>query len=195
MSSQRNTGSLVGGSLLIIFGMLALLGKLFQNFNFWNTFWPFIIIGVGLLFFVGMFAGGKSVSGLAIPGSIVTTIGLMLFYQNITNHWESWSYGWTVILMAVGVGIFIMGAWGQNQSQRAAGLRVLRIGLIMFIIFGAFFELVFTAGRPFGLRSIVFPVALILLGLYLVLTRSGLLPGRSEKTVSEFESTDNSLEE
>ena len=195
MSSQRNTGSLVGGSLLIIFGMLALLGKLFQNFNFWNTFWPFIIIGVGLLFFVGMFAGGKSVSGLAIPGSIVTTIGLMLFYQNITNHWESWSYGWTVILMAVGVGIFIMGAWGQNQSQRAAGLRVLRIGLIMFIIFGAFFELVFTAGRPFGLRSIVFPAALILLGLYLVLTRSGLLPGRSEKTVSEFESTDNSLEE
>ena len=195
MSSQRNTGSLVGGSLLIIFGMLALLGKLFQNFNFWNTFWPFIIIGVGLLFFVGMFAGGKSVSGLAIPGSIVTTIGLMLFYQNITNHWESWSYGWTVILVAVGVGIFIMGAWGQNESQRAAGLRVLRIGLIMFIIFGAFFELVFTAGRPFGLRSIVFPVALILLGLYLVLTRSGLLPGRSENTTSEFESTDNSLEE
>ena len=101
MSSKRNTGSLVGGSLLIIFGVLALLGKLFQNFNFWNTFWPFFIIGIGLLFFVGMFAGGKSVSGLAIPGIIITTIGLMLFYQNITNHWESWSYGWTVILMAV----------------------------------------------------------------------------------------------
>lgn len=195
MSSRRNTGSLVGGSLLIIFGLLALLGKLFQNFNFWNTFWPFIIIGVGLLFFVGMFAGGKSVSGLAIPGSIITTIGLMLFYQNITNHWESWSYGWTVILMAVGVGIFIMGAWGQNESQRAAGLRVLRIGLILFIIFGAFFELIFTAGMPFGLRSIVFPAALILLGLYLILTRSGLLPGRSENAISEPESTDNSLEE
>ena len=195
MSSQRNAGSLVGGSLLIIFGILALLGKIFQNFNFWNTFWPFFIIGFGLLFFVGMFAGGRTVSGLAIPGSIITTIGLMLFYQNITNHWESWSYGWTVILMAVGVGIFIMGAWGQNQSQRAAGLRVLRIGLIMFIIFGAFFELVFTAGRPFGLRSIVFPAALILLGLYLVLMRSGLLPSRSENTASEFESTNNSLEE
>ena len=195
MSSPRNTGSLVGGSLLIIFGVLALLGKLFQNFNFWNTFWPFFVIGVGLLFFVGMFAGGKSVSGLAIPGSIITTIGLMLFYQNITNHWESWSYGWTVILMAVGLGIFIMGVWGQNESQRAAGLRVLRIGLIMFIIFGAFFELIFTAGMPFGLRSIVFPAALILLGLYLVLSRSGLLPVRSENAASEPESTDNSLEE
>lgn len=194
MSSKRNTGSLIGGSLLIIFGVMALLGKLFQNFNFWNTFWPFIIIGVGLLFFVGMFAGGRSVSGLAIPGSIITTVGLMLFYQNITNHWESWSYGWTVILMSVGLGIFIMGIWGQNDTQRAAGLRLLRLGLIMFVIFGAFFELIFTAGRPFGLRSIVFPVALILLGLYLILARSGLLPSSSNTTTSS-ESIENPLEE
>ena len=193
MSSQRNVGSLVGGGLLIIFGMLALVGQLFRGFNFWNTFWPFFIIGFGLLFFVGMFAGGRSVSGLAIPGTIVTTIGLMLFYQNLTNHWESWSYGWTVILMAVGLGIFIMGTWGQNSTQRAAGLRVLRIGLVLFIIFGAFFELIFTSGMPFGLRSIIFPAALILLGLYLVLTRSGLLPGRSTDT--GLETTDNTLEE
>lgn len=193
MSSQRNAGSLVGGGLLIIFGLLALVGQIFRGFNFWNTFWPFFIIGFGLLFFVGMFAGGRSVSGLAIPGAIVTTIGLMLFYQNITNHWESWSYGWTVILMAVGLGIFIMGVWGQNASQRAAGLRVLQIGVILFIIFGAFFELIFTAGMPFGLRSIIFPVALILLGLYLVLKRSGLWPTRSTDTISE--TSDKTLEE
>jgi len=185
MSSQRNIGSLVGGALLIIFGALALFGQLFRNLNFWETFWPFFVIGVGLLFFVGMLAGGRSVSGLAIPGSIVTTIGLMLFYQNLSGHWESWSYGWTVILMSVGLGIFIMGLWGQNVTQRAAGLRLLRLGLIMFVIFGAFFELIFTAGRPFGLRSVIFPVALILLGLYLILARSGLLPGRSEDAGSE----------
>lgn len=193
MSSQRNAGALVGGTLLILFGLLALFGQIFHNFNFWNTFWPFFIIGFGLLFFVGMFAGGRSVSGLAIPGSIITTIGLMLFYQNITGHWESWSYGWTVILMAVGLGIFIMGTWGQSASQRAAGLRLLRLGLILFIIFGAFFELIFTAGRPFGLRSIFFPAALILLGVYLVLTRSGLLASRSKDTSSE--PTDHHLEE
>ena len=192
MASQRNTGSLVGGSILILFGLLALLGKIF-SVDFWGTFWPFFIIGFGFLFFVGMFAGGRSVSGLAIPGTIITTIGLMLFYQNITNHWESWAYGWTVILMSVGLGIFIMGLWGQNESQRAAGLRVLRIGLIMFIIFGAFFELIFTSGMPFGLRSILFPVGLILLGIYLVFMRSGLLSGRSADTT--FESTENSSEE
>jgi hypothetical protein len=194
MSSQRNVGSLVGGALLIIFGALALLGQLFRNLGFWETFWPFIIIGFGALFFVGMFAGGRSVSGLAIPGSIITSIGLMLFYQNITNHWESWAYSWTVILMSVGVGIFIMGAWGQNADQRTAGLRVLRIGAIMFIIFGAFFELIFTAGRPFGLRSIIFPAGLILIGVYLILSRSGLFSGRSEDAAIS-ESANNSLEE
>ncbi len=193
MASQRNTGSLVGGALLIIFGILALLGKLFQNYDFWGTFWPFFVIGAGLLFFVGMFAGGRSVSGLAIPGTIITTIGLMLFYQNITNHWESWSYGWTVILMAVGVGIFIMGVWGQSATQRAAGLRTLRIGVILFIIFGAFFELIFTSGESLGLRSIIFPVGLILLGLYLVLTRSGLLSSRT--TDSNVEIKESSSEE
>lgn len=195
MSSQRNTGSLVGGSLLVIFGILALLGQLFQNFNFWETFWPFFVIGVGLLFFVGMFAGGRSVSGLAIPGSIITTIGLMLFYQNITDHWESWAYGWTVILMSVGLGIFIMGIWGQNLTQRAAGLRVLRIGLILFVIFGAFFELIFTAGRPFGLRSVIFPAGLILLGLYLILARSGLLSSSSDNAVPDSTETANFSEE
>jgi hypothetical protein len=193
MSSQRNAGALVGGSLLILFGLLALFGQIFRNFNFWNTFWPFFIIGFGLLFFIGMFAGGRSVSGLAIPGAIITTIGLMLFYQNLTNHWESWSYGWTVILMAVGLGIFIMGAWGQSASQRSAGLNLMRLGLILFIIFGAFFELIFTSGMPFGLRSIIFPAALILLGLYLILTRSGLLRSRSSDTGSE--PTDKTLEE
>jgi hypothetical protein len=95
--------------------------------------------------------------------------------------------------MAVGLGIFIMGLWGQNASQRAAGLRVLQIGLILFVIFGAFFELIFTAGMPFGLRSIVFPVALILLGLYLILRRSGPWSGRRADITTE--SSDKTLEE
>jgi len=86
-----------------------------------------------------------------------------------------------------------MGIWGQNPTQRAAGLRVLRIGLIMFVIFGAFFELIFTSGMPFGLRSIIFPSALILLGLYLVLSRSGFLGSRPKDV--ESDSTENILEE
>jgi drug/metabolite transporter (DMT)-like permease len=179
---RRNTGALVGGSLLILFGLLALLTQLFSGFDFWGTFWPFLIMGVGAMFFVGMFAGGKSVAGLAIPGSIIMVVGLMLFIQNLTNHWESWSYSWTVILIAVGLGIYIMGLYAGSQSQRQSGVQVMKVGLVMFILFGAFFEMIFNS---FGLSNMLFPVALILLGLYLLVTRSGMLSFRRDKAVDE----------
>ncbi len=172
----RNTGSLIGGVLLIVFGLMALLSQVFRAFDFWGTFWPFIIVGVGAMFFVGMAAGGKSAAGLAIPGSIISVIGLMLFVQNLTGHWASWAYGWTVILMSVGLGIFIMGAWSGNAEQRRSGASVLRIGLFLFIIFGAFFEMLFNSSS--ALSDYVFPVGLMGLGLYLVLKRSGLLPAK-----------------
>jgi hypothetical protein len=186
MSSSRNTGPLVGGALLIAFGVLTLLGQVFQGLDFWGTFWPFIIIAFGALFFVAMLASGRSLSGLAIPGSIFTVIGLMLLYQSLTGHWESWSYGWTVILMSIGLGIFIMGVWGANPNQRRSGLQLLRLGMILFVIFGAFFELIFNTNQPLSIRSVFFPSALILLGLYLLVSRSGLI-----KTTADSDQVEN----
>jgi len=64
--------------------------------------------------------------------------------------------------------------------------------LILFILFGGFFELIFSAGARFGLRQVVFPVALILLGLYLIynhMRSSGV--GTSENEISST----NDLEE
>lgn len=175
-SKPRNNGALIGGVLLIAFGILSLFSQLFQGFEFW----PFIIIGVGALFFVGMVAGGRSTAALAIPGSIISVIGIMLFLQSITDHWESWAYGWTVILMAVGLGIYIMGWWDENPSQRASGLRVVRIGAILFIIFGGFFETIF---NTFAFSAYVFPVALILLGVYILYLR--FRPSKSAATSND----------
>jgi hypothetical protein len=180
MSSERNPGSLVWGALLVAFGLLALSGQLFRGIDFWGHFWPFIVIAFGTMFFVGMFAGGKSTSGLAIPGSIISIIGLILLYQNLTGHWESWSYAWSVIVIAVGLGIYIMGWYGGDAGQRRSGWSVMKIGLILFVIFGGFFEMIFSAGARFGLRQIFFPVALILVGLYLMLSRTGLFGRKSE---------------
>jgi len=168
MENSRNPGALIGGAVLLGIGILSLFGELFSNSNFWGTFWPFIIIGVGVMFYVGMFAGGKSVSGLAIPGTIITGVGLLLFYQNLANHWESWAYAWTVILFSVGLGIYIMGWYGEDEGQQNSGKGVMRVGIIMFVIFGGFFELIFTAGRAFNLRGAFFPAALILLGIYII---------------------------
>jgi hypothetical protein len=126
-----------------------------------------------------MFAGGRGVSGLAVPGSIISGIGLLLLYQNITDHWESWAYGWTLIVLFVGVGIYIMGLYAGDAGQKAAGKSVMRIGFILFVIFGAFFELIFSSGSTFGVRGLFFPVLMILLGAYMIATRLGLF-GRRE---------------
>lgn len=192
MSTNRsNTSSLVVGAALIAFGLLAMAGQVFRGFNFWGVIWPFFIIAIGALFFVGMFAGGRSAAGLAIPGSIFAGIGLMLFLQNLFGHWESWAYGWTVILMSVGLGIFIMGRYAENPGQRESGLRLLKIGAILFVVFGGFFEMIFNS---FAFSRFLFPAALILLGIYLIMGRSGLLT-KQQATPAEITDSSKQSEE
>jgi len=171
-TNRSNVGALVGGAIMIAFGLLALAGQVFQSVD-WGFLWPFTVIGLGALFFVAMFAGGKQAAAFAIPGSIVGGIGLVLLFQNITRHWESMSYFWTLIIMFVGVGIYIMGLYGGDENQKRSGWRVMKVGFILFVIFGAFFEMIFSS-----FDNIMFPVLLILLGVYLVLSRSGLFGGR-----------------
>jgi len=182
MSANRsNLGSLVAGAVLIGIGLISLAGQFLRGSGFWGMIWPFFVIGLGAVFFVGMFGAGKSAAGLAIPGTIVTVVGLMLFLQNLSGHWERWSYGWTVIIMAVGLGIYIMGWYGENPSQRQSGLGLIKLGAILFIIFGAFFEMIFNS---FSFSRYVFPAALILIGAYLIIVRSSLRPGQ-KKPASE----------
>jgi len=174
-TNRSNAGPLIGGTLLITFGLLALAGRIFRSVD-WGFLWPFLIIGLGLLFFVAMFAGGRQVAGFAVPGSIVGGIGLVLLYQNLTHHWESMSYFWTFIIFFVGAGIYIMGWYGGDASQKKSGAGVMKVGLIMFVIFGAFFELIFSS-----FNNLVFPILLILLGAYLILNRSGLFGGKKDE--------------
>jgi hypothetical protein len=177
-TNHRHTGTLVGGTLLVAFGFLSLASQIFHGFN-WSLIWPFFVIGVGALFFVAMFASGKQMAGFAIPGTIISGIGLVTLIQNLTRHWESGSYLWTLIILFVGLGIYIMGTYSNDLGQKQSGVRVMKIGLILFIIFGAFFEMAFSS---FG--NLAFPILLILLGVYLVLSHSGLF-SKHEDTTSD----------
>jgi len=179
-TNRSNVGALIGGALLIGFGLLSLVSRVFRWLD-WGFLWPFLIIGLGALFFIAMFATGKSGAGFAVPGSIIGGIGLILLFQNITHHWESMSYFWTLILMSVGAGIAIMGWYGEDANQRSAGLRLMRIGFILFVIFGTFFEMIFSS-----FSNMLFPILLIVLGAYLVVTRSGLIGGKKDDTTDSL---------
>ena len=175
-TNSSHNGALVGGTLLIGIGLLSLASQLFRNVLDWSFVWPLAIVIFGGLFFAGMFFGGRSVSGLAIPGTIIAGIGLILLYQNLTSHWESWAYSWALIVLLVGLGIYIAGAYGRDEGQRRAGMKVMKIGFILFIIFGAFFEMIFSMDRSLGLRGLLFPGLLILFGMYLIIRRLRILP-------------------
>jgi drug/metabolite transporter (DMT)-like permease len=175
-SGERNGPRSGLGIVLIIVGALFLLAQVF-GISIWSTAWPAIVIVIGAAFFVAMLAGGKRASGLAIPGSIITTVGLILAYQEAFNRHESWSYAWALIVASVGIGNMIRGFWTDDPKSFQGGLRLAGIGATMFVVFGAFFELIIFAGA--GSASVTqwfWPVALILLGavvLYRSSTRRG----------------------
>ena len=178
-TNRSNAGTLVAGAILIAFGLVALAGQFLRIMD-WGFLWPLFVIAFGSLFFLGMVAGGRQAAAFAIPGSIISGIGLVLLFESITGHWEAMSYFWTLIIMFVGIGIYIMGWYGGDAGQKQSGARVMKVGLILFIIFGAFFELIFSS-----FNNLLFPILLILLGAYLVLSRSGLFGGKKDDSSAD----------
>lgn len=163
MSRRRRT-SLVGGIILVLLGAWLLAVQLVPGLdrliNIEFT-WPWIIIAVGLLLFVFGLVVGEP--GMAVPACIVTGIGGILYYQNTTGDWASWSYAWTLIPGFVGVGSIIAGLLGDNRNRSIRdGLNLLVISAVLFLIFGSFLG-------ELNLLGDYWPVLLILLGLWLLL--------------------------
>ena len=144
------------GIILIILGLLFLAKEIApQYFQFWE--WPFFIIGLGGVFLLWAIFSGTG--GLAVPGSLLAGIGGILYYQNLTGDWESWSFIWALIPAFVGVGIIIGGIIDHNYKEAFNG------GLILLLISGIIF---FAFGSAFGLQPEItkyWPALLIVLGL------------------------------
>jgi hypothetical protein len=164
VAMDKKTRSNLGiGLLLILIGGWFLAIQFIPQFGSWfrEIFdWPLYIIGGGLLFLVlGLISGEP---GLVIPASIFSGIGGLLYYQNATNNWESWSYAWALIPGFVGIGVLIMALLGEGgKGGIHSGVTLIFISLVMFLIFGSFF-----GANPLG---IYWPFLLIALGLWMLL--------------------------
>jgi hypothetical protein len=123
--------------------------------------WPFTVIGVGaLLLLLGLILGAP---GMAVPAAIVSGIGGILYYQQTTGDWGSWSYMWTLIPGFVGVGVLLQGLLGENTSQNLRhGLNLMVVSAVLFLVFSAFF------GAWTLLGNYVPAILLILLGLWVL---------------------------
>ena len=156
MNRSRRSG-LAGGLILILLGAWFLAVQFMPGLQAWFS-WPWIIIGVGVvMLLIGLLSG---VPDLAVPACIIGGIGGLLYWQNATGNWDSWSYAWSLIPGFVGVGVILSGLFGGKvrKSLREGGNLIL-ISLILFVIFAAFL------GGP-NLLGDYWPVLLILLGLW-----------------------------
>ena len=163
--AQRK-GSIVFAFLLIVVGAWFLAIELYPGIKaiaYGADTWPYPIIGIGLLFcLVGLLAWTPA---LFIPGCVIAGIGGLLYYQNSTHNWASWSYAWTLIPGFAGIGLIIFGALARRRGTVIAGFWNLCICLILFGVFG------YALGR-LAFAGQIWPVGLIALGLYLLLRSS-----------------------
>lgn len=162
---QQNRTTLFLGLLLILIGAWLVVSRQVPAVQEWldaNFAWPMYTIGAGLLIFLlGLLSGAP---GMSVPAAIVTGIGGILYYQNATNDFASWSYMWTLIPGFVGVGVILAGLLGEHTRHNIGrGLNLIVISAVLFLIFGALF----------GGLSILGPngpaVLLIALGVYILL--------------------------
>lgn len=101
--------------------------------------WPIwvILAGAGLLV-IGLLVGD---SDMAVPACIVAGIGGILYYQNSSNNWASWSYMWALIPGFVGIGRILSGVFGGNfVHSLKEGLQAILASAILFTIFATIFK-------------------------------------------------------
>ncbi|OGF52888.1 MAG: hypothetical protein A2Z21_04335 [Candidatus Fraserbacteria bacterium RBG_16_55_9] len=160
---QKRLPSIALGLVLILLGLFFLVAQAIPEVRRWldiDNSWPLIIVGNGLaLLVIGLAIG---VLEMAIPACIVGGIGGLLFWQNATGDWESWSYVWTLIPGFVGVGILLAGFLrGGSRSMGQGGMNLIVISLVLFAVFGTFFGALDSMG-------VIWPILLIAAGGLLV---------------------------
>ncbi len=169
---HNNRFRLILGFSLISLGIMLLLDQILA-IRILKVLWPFFIIIPGVAFFIAMVTGGSERGGLAIPASILTTLGVLLLYQAITDHWESWAYAWSLIFpTAVGAGIALYGARTMSPALQKTGMGFIKVGFVIFLSAGIFFEMFLNiSNSPFN--RISWSIIMVLAGAYLTLRQAG----------------------
>ena len=170
-SGQDNIAT-VGGVVLVGLGLLFLVQQAL-GVDIGHFGWPLFVILPGLALLVAFAVGPRTAAGLAIPGCVITTVGLILAVDNTFDTWQTWAYAWALIPASVGLGLRLQSERLDQPRAMEAGTRMLEGFLLAFVVLAVFFELILNLSHVASgaLRTFVGPALLILAGIYLLMRR------------------------
>jgi hypothetical protein len=179
-SGDRNRGTLVVGLFLVLLGIYFLATEQF-GFDMGRYGWPMFVIAPGvLLLLMGLAISYEGGLGAAIPGGTLTTVGLVLAFQNATGAYASWAYLWALVAPgSVGVTLILWGLLHRRRDILESGLQAAAAGLGLFIGFGLFFENVLNIDGGDSNTVLHNGLPLMAVGLGVVIVLWNLLPGRA----------------
>jgi len=175
MRARRPDGPTIIGIILVLLGLAWLVGRI-VNIELAEVSWPLYVIVPGVaIFLLSLPARDRGGEGLAVLGAVVTMVGLVLLYQTITEHWESWAYAWALVAPGgVGLGLAAYGVLAGRPRLIPMGTRIALVGLALFLAGAVFFELILNIGGDhFGqtgrvaLSALLIGFGLLWLALYL----------------------------
>jgi hypothetical protein len=158
---MKNRSQLALGVVLILLGAWFIAQRQVPALETWVAqymSWPLNVVAAGaIILLIGLLVGAP---GMAIPAAIVAGVGGILYYQESTGDYTSWSYMWTLIFGFIGVGQILAGLLGRSMREARSGMNLILTSAVMFIIFAAIFG-------KLGMLGPYFPaVVLILVGLW-----------------------------
>jgi hypothetical protein len=166
---RGSPGTAALGAILIVVGVIFFASAQFKV-DWGDAAWPFYVIAPGL----ALLAFGltqRNGSGLTVAGSIVSIVGGVLLYQNMTDHWESWAYAWALVGPGgSGLGMLLYGTRSGNAKMARDGFWQVLAALGLFAVGLVFFEgIIGISGEPWPLPGWVLPSIVIVLGLLVLL--------------------------
>jgi hypothetical protein len=167
--AQAGVPTMAIGLVLVVIGAVLFAGQL-AGIGIGDVGWPFFVIAAGVaILFIGLVVANEQ--GMVIGGTVVTTVGLVLFYQDRTGRWESWAYAWALVGPAAsGLGLALWGLRSGNGSDVRNGTWSLLGGLAIFAVGFLFFEgVIGIGGERLALPEWLLPVAVIAIGVVVLL--------------------------
>jgi hypothetical protein len=168
MAMRRAGTSTALGIVLVVIGIFALAVVLF-GIDLTSYGWPLFVIIPGLTLLVVGFVGAGQ--GAAIPGGILTMLGLVLAYQSGTGDWPSWAFAWALVApFGVGLGMYLQALRDRNAGAMRRGRSLMFVGLVIFMIGFVFFESILgISGTSYGIfGKAALPALLIVIGIILL---------------------------